>query len=446
MNILKKFLPDSWFNAMDSKENNSEKENISNGKGWLASIHRFNENVGHLVSFNSKLLLFIMLVFFVYLLFATIFQEESFSIHQLNVHSSLESKGYNSGFVAKKISYNIASLVNEVPEKLLAMFSSEDGDEKKEILYSRILDKYLKKEIKVDFNVDVGGVTLPIRDLTKIARGLFDVEDKSLDGDITVEDNMIIMTLGFSSGGVNKTNETKRYSYIPTDSIKLIDVIDSLTLDAAKFVLKQYDPIVTLLIDFNPTVVYSSRDQKWGGTSTNEGDITNLEEERLVILKKMYLNDKKDKELAIWAHAIAGTIYADKFGRHSELQKYNSFAIKHFEKAIEMDASFVDILGIDLANRYSDVEDSASFNKVITIYQKMIQSAPSNLEIYDKLFAIYSDKNKKNEYLKLLESAFRNRLYITESNLEMSQYAKFKDQNEFKLLVKKYNENNKPVF
>ncbi len=422
---------------MDIKNDSPAKENNKpEKKDWLASVHRFNDNVAQLVTFNSKLLVFFMLLFFVYLLFASVLQDETFSIRQLNVHSSLETKGYNSGFIAKKISYNITSLVNEVPDKLLAMFSSDDVDEKKEILYNRILDKYLKKEIKVDFNVDVGGVSLPLRDLTKTARGLFDVEDKSLDGDITVEDNLIIMTIGFNSGGVNKSFESIRYSFYPKDSIKMIDVIDSMTFDAAKFVLKQYDPIVTLLIDFNPTAGNSYRDQKWEGK-------TDLEEDRLAMLKKMYLNDSKDKVLATWAHAIAGTIYTDKFSR-KDIQRDNASAIQQFEKAIEMDPSFVDIVGIDLAKRYSDMEDSSKTDHVIKTYQRMIKSASGNMEIYDKLFNIYSEQNKKDDYFKLLELAFKNGMYIPENNMEDSQYIKFKDQNQFKSLVKKYNEYNKP--
>jgi hypothetical protein len=381
-------------------------------------------------------LIFLILLFFVYLLFASVFQGETFSIRQLNVHSSIESKGYNSAFIAKKISYNIATLVNKVPDKLFAMFSSGTGKEKNEILYNRILGKYLKTEIKIDFDVAVGGINLPLHDLTKTARGLLNMEDKSLDGDITVEDSLIIMTLGFNSNGINKSYESKRYIYRPKDTVKMIDVIDRLTSDAAKFVLQQYDPLVTLLIDFNPDVLYSSSGIKWQENVLKE-------KERLSILKEMYLNEKKDKELAVWAHAITGAIYADKYWQDKELSKYNTLAMQHFEKAIEMDPSFIDIVGIDLINRYRNDGDSAS---MIRTFRKMIRSNPGNIQVYEQLLEIYSGQNNKVDYFNLLEDAFKNGLYIVEDDMELPQYFKFKDQHQFKALVKKYNEKNKPIF
>jgi tetratricopeptide (TPR) repeat protein len=413
---------------LEPQENKSKKNN------WIESIHRFNDNISQLVSFNSKLLIFIMLLFFVYLILASVFQGESFSISKLNVHSTLEAKGYNNGFIAKKISYNVASMVNVVPEKLLAMFSSGEDDKKKEILYNRILSKYEKKEIKVDFNVDVGGVSLPLHDLIKTARSLFNVEDKSLDGDITVEDDMIIMTLGFSSNGVNKSYMTKRYNYVPKDSVKMIDVIDSMTLDAAKYILKQYDPIVTILNDFIPPDDYHP--VRWQGGE---------EEEKKAIeeLHKMYLNESKDKELAIWARAITGKICADK---SKDDEKNNDLAIQHFEKAIEMDPSFIDIVGVDLVNRLSDNEDSTSQNKIISTYRKMVNSNPRDFGTYYYLFTHYSEQNDSNTYFLLLENAFKAGYYIPQENMGQGQYAKFKNQSRFKSLVKKYNEKNKPIF
>lgn len=116
------------------------------------------------------------------------------------------------------------------------------------------------------------------------ARELFDVEDKSLDGDLTVEDNLIIMTLGFNSNGINKSYESKKYKYSPKDTIRMIDVIDNLTRDAAKFVLQQYDPLVPLLIDYNPDVLYSSSGIQWEENIYKEKD-------RLLILKEMYLTE-----------------------------------------------------------------------------------------------------------------------------------------------------------
>jgi hypothetical protein len=381
-------------------------------------------------------LIFLILLFFVYLLFASVFQSETFSIRQLNVHSSIETKGYNSAFIAKKISYNIATLVNKVPDKLFAMFSSGTGKEKNEILYNRILGKYLKTEIKIDFDVAVGGINLPLHDLTKTARGLLNMEDKSLDGDITVEDSLIIMTLGFNSNGINKSYESKRYLYRPKDTVKMIDVIDRLTSDAAKFVLQQYDPLVTLLIDFNPDVLYSTSGIKWQENVLKEKD-------RLLILKEMYLNEKKDKDLAVWAHAITGAIYADKYWQDKELSKYNTLAMQHFEKAIEMDPSFIDIVGIDLINRYRNEGDSAS---MIRTFRKMIISNPHNIQVYEQLLEIYSAQNNKVAYFNLLEDAFKNGLYIVEDDMELPKYFKFKDQDQFKALLKKYNEKNKPVF
>ncbi|MDP1621344.1 MAG: hypothetical protein Q8M08_03305 [Bacteroidales bacterium] len=439
MSILNNLLPGSWIKGKDSSDSAPAKEVNIKDKGWFAALHRFNDHVAQLVVFNSKILVFFMLVFFVYLLFASVTQEETFSIRQLNVHPSLEAKGYNSGFIAKKISYNIASLVNEVPDKLVAMFSSTEGTAKNEILYTRIMGKYLKKEIKIDFDVDVGGINLPLHDLTKTARGLLGVEDKTLDGDITVEDSLIIMTIGFNSKGINKSYQSKKYMYVPRDTINMIDVIDSMTFYAAKFVLKQYDPLVTLLIDYNPREEYSAKTIKWH---------TNIytETERLHVLKEMYLNEKKDKELAIWAHAISGAFYSEKHTRHKENPEIISLAIHHFEKAVEMDASFIDIVGFDLANMYSKTEDDNNKNNVIKTYKKMIKSAPGNIQIHFLLLTIYSDQNNMDAYFKELEAAFQNGLYITEASMEWSIYTTFKNQAQFKALVKKYNEKNKPLY
>jgi len=410
----------------------AEEENSNNKKSWFEAIKRFNDKVAHIVAFNSKLLIFLMLLFFVYLLFASVFQGETFSINQINVHSSLADKGYNSTFIAKKISYNITTIVNEVPDKLFFMFAAGEGKEKNEILYNRILGKYVKKEIKIDMDIDVGGIKLPLRDLTRTARSLFNVEDKSLDGDLTVEDNLIIMTLGFNSNGINKSYKSIPYKLKPNDTIKKYNVIEYFTNETAKFVLSQYDPLVTLLMDYNPVVVYSSNDKQW-----EENIYT--EEERLKILKVMYLNDKKDKELAVWAHAITGAIYTDIY-RRNELPEYDTLAMQHYEKAIEMDPSFIDIVGIDLANIYSQ---NSSQEKLISTYRKMINSVPSNLNIHQELLTIYSGRNNKDDYYNVLENAFKNGLYIPENEMGRSQYIKFNVEARFKALVKKYNNKNK---
>jgi hypothetical protein len=182
-------------------------------------------------------------------------------------------------------------------------------------------------------------------------------------------------------------------------------------------------------------VVYSSNGIQW-----NEQIYT--EKERLNILKNMYLNYKKDKEMAIWAHAITGAIYTDIY-RRLELPKYEILAVQHFEKAVEMDASFIDIVGLDLANIYS--RDS-NRNNEIRIYQKMIKSDPDNTQIHQKLLFIYTDLDNREGYFKVLEDAFKNGMYIPENEMKRSPYDKYKEKDQFKALVKKYNEKNKPLF
>jgi len=421
---------------VDSGENTVE-ENNSGNKSWFSSIQNFNDKIAQLVAFNTKLLMFVMLIFFIYLILASILQGETFSVNELNVHPSIEEKGYNSAFIAKKISYDIATIVNEVPDKLFAMFSAGVSREKNEILYQRIVDKYVKKEIKIDMDVNVGGVSIPLRRLTKTARSAFGVENKSLDGDLTVEDDLLIMTLGLNSNGINKGYQSIKYHYNPSDSAKVFDIIEVVTKDAARFVLSKYDPLVTLLIDFNPDLVYSSRDSVWK-------ERVYKDHERLKILKELYLNDKKDLEMAIWAHAITGAIYFEKFGR-LELSNYKSYSIYHFKKAIEMNPSFVDIVGMDLASIYLDSEDSASINEGINTYEEMIWSDPMNIEIHTKLIKIYAKQENTMAYYRVLEDAFKHGLYLSDRDLKRSQYKAYRDQDKFNTLLSKYNEKNKPL-
>ncbi|MCF8370112.1 MAG: L,D-transpeptidase family protein [Bacteroidales bacterium] len=418
--MIKKIFGSLFSNNETSDSNTSEPENKKN-MSWFERIKQFNGKVEHLVVFNSKLLIFIMLLFFVYLLFASVFQPETFSINEINVHSSLKEKGYNSTFIAKKISYHITNIVNEVPEKLTAMFSSGER-EKNEILYNKILEKYTKKEIKIDMDVDVGGINLPLKDLTKTARSLFDVEDKSLDGDLTVEKDLVVMTLGFNSNGINQSYKSVKYDLQDSDTTKLFDVIGKLTNESAKFVLAQYDPLVTLLIDFNPNKVYSSRNLTW-----KEEIYT--EDQRLQILKDMCLDENKDHEIAVWAYAITGAIYSEKFNHLKKLvPKYNMLAIQNYQKAIEMDPSFIDIVGIDLANSYFNLNDPQSIQNVIMTYKQMIKSNPKNLKVHQKLLAIYSDQKDEQAYSLALEDAFRNGLYIPENKKNRSQYERYKEK------------------
>ena len=435
MSIPKDMVPGKSSKGKVPEAESTPKELKENEKGWFGSIKRFNDKVAHIVVFNSKLLIFLMVLFFAYLLFASVFQKETFSIRHLNVHSSLESKGYNSEFIAKKISYNIALLVNEVPQKLFAMFSNEESKEKNDILYKRIMDKYLKKEIKIEMDVNIGGVNLPLQDITKTARRILNVKDKYLDGDITVEDSLIIMTLGFNSNGINKNYETIRYKYIPGGSVKMIDVVDSMTLDAAKFVLKQYDPLVTVLMDYNPEVIYSSGVNQWDQKVYKEKD-------RIQKLKELYLDEKNDEELAVWSHAVTGAYYSEKY-EVVEYDKYLTYSIQHFEKAIDMDPSFVDIVGFDLANIYINLKDTVN---VVRIYQWMIHSDPHNFGIVQQLLGIYSDQENSYAYYKLLETAFKEGLYIPEDEMDRSQFGKYKEEDKFKTLVERYNEKNKPFF
>ena len=435
MSFLNSIIPGGWFKGKDPSEKGPVTENSGKEKGWFSSVQRFNDKIERIVAFNSKLLIFITLLFFVYLLFASVFQDETFSINQINVHSSLVEKGYNSTFVAKKISHNITSLVNEVPDKLFFMFASGEEKEQNQLLFDRIMGKYLKKEIKIDMDVSVGGFNLPLRDLTRTARSLFDMEDKSLDCDLTVEDNLIIMTLGFNSNGINKSYKNIKYNFQPNDSTKKFDVIDSLARETAKFVLSQYDPLVTILIDYNAHVVYSSDDKQW-----EEHIYT--EQKRLNILEEMYLNHKKDKEMAIWAHAFTGAIYTDIY-RRSGLPEDEKAAIQHFNKAVEMDASFIDIAGLDLANIYYQRSDKK--NEIIT-YKQMIKSDPDNTQIHQKLLFIYSDLDNKEDYFEVLKDAFKNGLYISEDKMKRSPYQKFSGMDQFKALVKKYNEKNKQLY
>ena len=281
----------------------------------------------------------------------------------------------------------------------------------------------------------MGGFNLPLRDLTRTARSLFDMEDKSLDCDLTVEDNLIIMTLGFNSNGINKSYKNFKYNFHPNDSTKKFDVIDSLTRETAKFVLSQYDPLVTILIDYNAHVVYSSDDKQW-----EEHIYT--EQQRLNILEEMYLNHKKDKEMAIWAHAFTGAIYTDIY-RRSGLPEDEKAAIQHFNKAVEIDASFIDIVGLDLANIYYQRSDKK--NEIIT-YRQMIKSDPGNTQIHQKLLFIYSDLDNKDDYFEVLKDAFINGLYIPEDKMKQSPYNKFSEKDQFKALVKKYNEKNKQLY
>ena len=431
MSALKKLLPNNWFKKKESSGDMPEKDDDGNKKSWIETIHHFNDNVAQIVIFNSKLLVFLMLLFFVYLLFASVFQGETFSINQINVHPTLVSKGYNSTFIAKKISYKITTMVNQVPQKLFYMFGAGEEKEKNEMLYKRILGKYVKKEIKIDMDVNVGGVNLPLRDLTKTARSLFNVEDKSLDGDITVDGDLVVMTLGFNSNGINKSYKTIKRHFEPKDTTKMFDVVENLTNESAKFVLSQYDPLVTLLMDYNPFDDYSSGIKQWKGTTYSE-------EQRFQILKQMSLNESNDRELAIWAHAITGALYTDKYTR-LKLPEYQKKARQHFEKAVEMDPSFIDIVGLDLANIYSQ---NSSQNEEIRIYREMINSDPGNLNIHRKLLEIYSGENNKDAYYKELEKAFENGLYIPEDDFTKLQYRAFKDEKRFKGLVAKYNERN----
>jgi len=435
MSILNDILPGNWFKKKDVSDNTQLKDKNHRKKGWFVAIQRFNDNVTHLVAFHSKLLIFIMLLFFVYLLFASVFQQETFSIRQFNVHSTVESNGYNNEFIAKKISYNITLLINEVPEKLFAMFARKKATERDDILYQRILGKYQKKEIKIDMDVNVGGINLPLQDFTKTARGLLNVEDKYLEGDITVENDLIIMTLGFNSNSINKNYETIRYTYNPDDTVRMIDIIDSLTLDAAKFILKQYDPLVTLLIDYNPEVVYSSSVDQWDENIYDE-------KERLSKLEEMYLDNPKDKDLAIWSHAIAGAFFSDEYEIHEhEADFFN--ALFHFEEAIEMDASFIDIVGFELAGIYLNNKDTTD---AIRTYRKMIKSEPGNLQIHQQLLGIYSDQEDSIAYYKSLELAFENGLYIGDEHISRSHFQKYKDQERFMALLARYNDNNKPAY
>lgn len=67
MSALKDLFPNSWFKKKESLDDVPEKDNEGNKKSWMETIHRFNDNVAQLVTFNSKLLVFLMLLFFVYL-------------------------------------------------------------------------------------------------------------------------------------------------------------------------------------------------------------------------------------------------------------------------------------------------------------------------------------------------------------------------------------------
>lgn len=435
MSMLSKIFSGDWFKGKEPSGDGPPGDNNNKDKGWFARVQRFNDKIAQIVAFNSKLLIFITLLFFVYLLFASVFQDETFSINQINVHSSLVEKGYNSTFIAKKISYNITSLVNTVPDKLFFMFAAGEEKEQNQQLFERIMGKYLKKEIKIDMDVNVAGFNLPLRDLTRTARSIFNMEDKTLDGDLTVEQNLIVMTLGFNSNGINKSYKNIKYNVQPNDSsTRKFDVIDSLTRETAKFVLMQYDPLVTLLLDYNAHVVYSSGDKQWE-------EFIYTEKQRLNILEEMYLNHKKDKEMATWAHAITGAIYTDRY-RRIELPEDEALAIRHFEKAVALDASFIDIVGINLANIYS--RDSNK-KKEINTYQRMIKSDPDNMQIHSKLLFIYSDLDNKAEYFNVLEHAFKNGLYISEDDIKIAPYDKYETQDQFKALVKKYNDKNKPI-
>jgi tetratricopeptide (TPR) repeat protein len=250
-----------------------------------------------------------------------------------------------------------------------------------------------------------------------------------------VEDDLIVMTLGFNSKGVNKSFISKKYRYSSNDSTKMIDVIDRMTLDAAIFVLKQYDPLVTLLMDYNPEVIYSSSVNQWHENVYDE-------EERLLILKELSARGKKGDELVIWSHAVTGALYSEKY-EQVEYDKYLRYAILHFEKTIEMDPSFIDIVGSDLARIYSNVKDTAS---EIKTYRQMIESDPGNLNVHNQLLKIYSKRNNSNDYYKTLESAFQHGLHIPAPQVNRPQFRKYKDEDRFKALLAKYNEANKPIF
>ena len=157
--------------------------------------------------------------------------------------------------------------------------------------------------------------------------------------------------------------------------------------------------------------------------------------EFIVAKAKQYFVTDLSKDV----HTLYGTI------SQQDLSKPSGSVIKsdNGKEFFLLDASFIDIVGNDLVNCYN--QDSTCENKIIETYWKMIKSNPGNIEIHLKLLEILNKQDHGVCYFKVLESAFQNGLYISDSTMNIYYYETFNDQVQFKALVKKYNEKNKPL-
>lgn len=348
--------------------NRSSKTEVPSRKVTLRQVCK---RIEFTLKIAAGLLVIISGVSMILLIASEIFHTEEFLITEVRLPAQFEANGYTGRLVARKVSYKIEDLVNQVPEKLTELFASGQMTEsEKNTLQRAISTQYRDERPKIALNLRVNMVELPLDRFILYLKGWLGVDVNTIEGGITIQGTTLTSDIGLFRNGIPTAHETFKEPFDSNDPNSIYQALDNLIAHAGVFVLKSNDPLIAILQDSSEPIAYSSADKLWETKFYSDS-------ERFETLKKITEGVEQHTPCTRkWAHGILAIFLENK----EDLKG----AQRNFEKSVHIDPNFIGTVGIRLANLQKDIDPSAASKTL----EKMVTVNPSHETAFDQFIAL----------------------------------------------------------
>lgn len=313
-------------------------------------------------------------------------KDDKFVIEKIQLPKDYETLGIDGEYVGQHLQEELVLLADSSKQKLNDIFLSDSISDK--FIQQSALAKIMNQkdfEIleKMEFNVDIKGITISNIEPIKYIRKYIGKKDKS----ITIyllDGNQYTLSMRIEENGeiIYKTVNFDK-------SIPKIEIINLLCQKSAVLIAEQYDPIISIISDYHHQDSYDEQNFSWQ-------ENTYKNQEKQLILNKLI---REKNENSKWAFLIQGNIFEDgaKNGNYAFYQN----ALQCYENSIKIDPTIEQIIRskIDDIKQYISTENIVASEPVIDLLNKFVKKNRNNVKDIRQLLIAYNTNDNLNEGL-----------------------------------------------
>lgn len=319
----------------------------------LAAVRAVNEILTAWITFATKAIILSGGILALLFVLSEITGSRGLVFTDLDVPSSFETNGYTGKLLSRQIAQRILVSSGELPRKLTFMFASDRVGEDRRRLEQNITRRYDSEHQDINVAISLGFIELPFEAIIESLRKITGAESKRVVGVLAQQNDTLIYNIGYLHSKTGARYETfyealNRSEPIASDgnpeqSHAAQRAINNLVNKGARFILKQNNPLIYVLEDYRAEVAYSSSRNTWCKPKNEQKGCYLSKSERVAVLQSVVEHPPSTNAAQV-AHALLGDIY--------EGDRQYDKAVAQYEKAIELDSRFANLVGIRLANRY----------------------------------------------------------------------------------------------